>query len=207
MPVLPLQVRAEILGDYLGAISCKACHEEIYQGWKSTPHSHAFATLKEQGLEKQSIPDCVKCHVVAFEQDGGYVDLEMTPELTNVQCESCHGAGKAHIEAEGDPEQLVKAADEASCRVCHTTGQDKNFDFNKKKLFVHGMTDQQKDAVSASLTGNQQITEEKVKSGFLAVSQTRVKFGNLVEGNVAQKVVTLSNTGGKVFKIINVTTS
>ena len=33
-------------GDYVGSAACQNCHEESYRIWKKTPHSHAFATLK-----------------------------------------------------------------------------------------------------------------------------------------------------------------
>jgi hypothetical protein len=133
--------RAEILGDYLGYTACADCHPDLVTGWKTTPHAHAFETLKEQGEGKQEIPGCVRCHVVAYELDGGFIDMDLTPELKDVQCESCHGPGREHVESEGDP-QLIKARpDEALCRTCHTEGQDKNFDYAEKSRFVHGVAE------------------------------------------------------------------
>ncbi|HDI59448.1 MAG TPA: cytochrome C554 [Desulfobacteraceae bacterium] len=132
--------RAEILGDYLGYTACTECHAEIVEGWQTTPHAHAFETLKQQGEEKQGIPGCVKCHVVAYEEDGGFIDMDLTPELKDVQCENCHGPGRAHVETGGDPDLLKKQPDEASCRQCHTEGQDKNFDYETKRRLVHGAT-------------------------------------------------------------------
>ena len=188
--------RAEILGDYLGSTACAECHEEVVVGWKTTPHAHAFETLKEQGEEKQSAQGCIKCHVVAFEKDGGFIDMALTPELINVQCEACHGAGRQHAESE-DSADIVGKPDEALCRTCHTEGQDKNFDYEAKKKWVHAGSE-----FSLATTGD----HERGK-GNLSISQGKVEFGNMVEGKVAKRIIVLSNTGNALLKITNVTTS
>ena len=33
-------------GDFVGTDACTNCHEESYRVWKKSPHSRAFATLK-----------------------------------------------------------------------------------------------------------------------------------------------------------------
>jgi len=130
-------VHSEILGDYVGYSACEICHPEKAEGWKTTPHARAFETLKTQGEEKQENPGCVKCHVVAYEKDGGFIDMDLTPELNNVQCESCHGPGKQHSETVSAEGILGKPGEEV-CRTCHTEGQDKAFDYEKKSKLVHG---------------------------------------------------------------------
>lgn len=129
-------VRSEVLGDYMTVNACNECHGEYVDAWKKTGHAHAWDSLKKQGAEKQTIPGCIKCHVVAYEKDGGFIDMDLTPEFVNVQCENCHGPGAKHIEAEGDGHIIAKP-DAASCRVCHTEGQDKNFNYDKKSKLVH----------------------------------------------------------------------
>jgi hypothetical protein len=132
----PGPARCEILGEYVTVKACIECHAEHVTAWKKTPHGNAWETLKEQGAEKQGVAGCVKCHVVAYGQDGGFIDLELTPEFVNVQCENCHGPGKKHVEAGGEGHIIAKP-DTASCRVCHTEGQDKNFDYARKSKLVH----------------------------------------------------------------------
>lgn len=127
---------AELFGDYVSYKACIDCHPDIVSSWKKTPHAHAFATLKEQGEEKQTTPGCVRCHVVDMDGDGGFIDMELTPELADVQCESCHDAGLAHVESQA-AEDIVGKPNEAVCRTCHTKGQDKNFDFKTKSQLVH----------------------------------------------------------------------
>ncbi len=128
---------AEIFGDYVGYTACAECHSDIVEGWKSTPHANAFEDLKRQGEEKQSVPGCVRCHVVGMDEDGGFIDMELTPELRDVQCEACHGPGRAHVESQDSKDILGKPGEDA-CRVCHTEGQDKNFDYKAKSRLVHG---------------------------------------------------------------------
>ena len=129
-------ISAEILGDFLSYNACMDCHSDIVASWSKTAHARAFETLEKQGEEKKTNPGCVKCHVVGFDADGGFIDMELTPELKGVQCECCHGPGAEHIETE-DPEKIVAKPAEAVCRVCHTVGQDKNFDYEKKSRLVH----------------------------------------------------------------------
>jgi hypothetical protein len=130
-------VQAEIMGDYVSFTACIGCHDDHVEGWKTTPHAHAFENLKKQGAEKQQNPGCVKCHVVSFEAEGGFIDMDLTPELKDVQCESCHGPGRKHVESQ-DPADITGQPDEAGCRVCHTEGQDKNFNFAIKYKNIHG---------------------------------------------------------------------
>jgi len=127
-------VQAELLGDYIGAKNCAECHEKISASWAKTPHAKAFEHLKKEG--KDTTPGCVKCHSVAYEQDGGFIDMELTPELAGVQCESCHGPGIKHRESE-DPAHIIRNSKKEGCRICHTPGQDANFDFFKKVKKIH----------------------------------------------------------------------
>lgn len=130
-------VLAELFGDYVGYTACVECHADVVEGWKTTPHANAFEDLRRQGEEKQSVPGCVRCHVVAMDADGGFIDMGLTPELKDVQCEACHGPGRAHA-ASRNPADIVGKPGEAACRACHTKGQDRNFDYKVKSRFVHG---------------------------------------------------------------------
>jgi hypothetical protein len=137
IPATGYFVRAELFGDYVGYTACEPCHAEQAAGWKTTPHAEAFEVLKKQGEEKQQNPGCVKCHVVGYEKDGGFIDMELTPELKDVQCESCHGPGRKHSDSLS-PDDIIDKPGEAVCRTCHTESQDKNFDYEKKSKLVHG---------------------------------------------------------------------
>lgn len=135
--LIPFTASGEIFGDYVGYKACEQCHADKVEGWLTTGHARAFENLKKQGEEGQENPGCVKCHVTAMDADGGFIDLTLTPELKDVQCESCHGPGAKHVESE-DATDIDGNPKEDACKACHTPGQDKNFDFGKKSLLVHG---------------------------------------------------------------------
>ena len=72
------------------------CHMKQYQVWSESQHAIAYEDLEI--VEKAFDPACVKCHVVGFDKPGGFLDINVTGHLMNVQCESCHGAGRGHVE-------------------------------------------------------------------------------------------------------------
>ena len=122
-------------GTYLGYKGCLPCHEEITSAWEKTRHAGAFESLKKTSQE--GLPGCLPCHVTGYEKPGGYVDFEITPELTGVQCEECHGPAKSHAANPGEKGSIIARPDEKKCRVCHTPGQDPNFNYDKKSRLVH----------------------------------------------------------------------
>ena len=65
------------------------------------------------------------------------MDLEITPELGGVQCEECHGPARSHISDPGEKKKLIANPGEPKCRLCHTSGQDPNFNYGKKVKQVH----------------------------------------------------------------------
>lgn len=110
---------------FVGAETCAGCHQEEYDIWKNSGHSHAMRTLENKNQQFDN--ECVKCHVVAFEK-GGFESLKTTPQLANVQCESCHGPGREHIAkpAKG----FGKMPTPAGCLDCHTQPNSPDFTFD-----------------------------------------------------------------------------
>jgi hypothetical protein len=109
---------------YAGSESCSACHADAYEIWQKTGHAHAMATLERKN--EQFDNECVGCHVVGF-QKGGFQSLYTTPQLANVQCESCHGPGRDHVSkpAKG----YGSFATPVGCMQCHTRPNSPDFDF------------------------------------------------------------------------------
>ena len=115
---------------YAGAEICKKCHDEEYISWKKTDHAHAFESLEK--VNKIYDPNCVSCHTVGFEKPGGFFDATMTEHLKNVQCESCHGAARQHVDSKGKTLTLNSQWSRADiCQQCHNAKHSPVFDMEK----------------------------------------------------------------------------
>jgi hypothetical protein len=109
---------------YVGASTCAACHAEQYAIWEKSGHAHAMATLENKNQQFDN--ECVRCHVVGFEK-GGFQTLITTPQLANVQCEACHGPGRAHAAAPAKGYGFM--ATPVGCTQCHTQPNSPDFNF------------------------------------------------------------------------------
>ncbi len=119
-----LQTTAKIhqRGGVFGAESCKSCHEPVYDTWMQTPHATAFATLAE--ADSWDDPDCIGCHVTGVEDKTYVADVNLPPEVWNVQCEECHGSGLQHAR-----DGSYMTSGEATCRKCHDPDNSPEFDY------------------------------------------------------------------------------
>lgn len=81
--------------NYVTANACRECHEEQYEGWRVTPHAHAFETLesRDRGFD----PECQRCHTTGFRYRTGFITPRGSPHFKHVQCEACHGPGGDHV--------------------------------------------------------------------------------------------------------------
>ncbi len=130
---------------YVGAKKCKACHMKWYKAWEKTNMATSIENLKQgvkvaekkaAGIEDKDYthdPECLKCHTTGYGKPGGFVSIEETPKLANVQCEACHGPGsvfkkqmqknkKAKAYKVDDLKPfgfIVPSEDEAGCMTCH----------------------------------------------------------------------------------------
>ncbi len=80
---------------YVGNSKCRLCHRKFFLGRKKDPHDYAMKSLEKKGYENN--PKCLVCHATGFGMPTGFVSIEKTPRLSNVQCEGCHGPGNVHI--------------------------------------------------------------------------------------------------------------
>lgn len=114
---------------YVGTNKCSGCHAGATRFWKGTVHARAWKTLVDGG--KQADYKCVGCHVTGFGQVGGS-SLGFTRNLQDVQCETCHGPGSAHVVGEGNEEPLAIKRDtpETVCLGCHTEEHSDTFQFD-----------------------------------------------------------------------------
>ena len=141
--------RQELNGPFVGSKACESCHEPSYKVWKRSGHAKAWQTLVQADPPRHHDPECISCHVVGwnpqkyFPYQGGFWNQEKTPHLVDVGCESCHGAGGHHVDAElgrlGADEaikqkyrlavRLPLAEAEKTCLECHDLDNSPDFNF------------------------------------------------------------------------------
>jgi hypothetical protein len=118
-------------GGILGAESCRTCHQVEYDAWLQTPHATAFATLAE--ADAWDDPECIGCHVTGVADKHHVGDVNIAPEVWNVQCEECHGSGYMHAR---DGTYLTTG--ESTCKRCHDTANSPQFDYELYRSYgVH----------------------------------------------------------------------
>lgn len=109
---------------YVGAISCKRCHEINYKNWLKTKHAKATETIIPS--PKYAQEECLICHSTGYGKMGEYSTVEEVPFfLQGVQCEACHGEGRGHPEKDGIERKVTLG----TCRNCHTKDQSPLFNF------------------------------------------------------------------------------
>lgn len=121
---------------YVWDAACKECHAEIHDAWAKTKHKTALNRLSAAEHEQP----CAACHLTGSAKP---VSLEGKIVNAGVQCESCHGPGKDHVDsAKGGaavPTKMGTKPGESLCVQCHS---DKSphfhgFFFSAMKGFVH----------------------------------------------------------------------
>ncbi len=122
---------------YVGADSCKDCHSDFYSAWAKTKHSMALSKLP---AADRASGQCIRCHVTGSPE---MIAAEgAKPSLPNVQCEACHGPGRAHVQAAraGDAgDARTQKTDEDTCLRCHneTSPRFKPFFYRAMVGLVH----------------------------------------------------------------------
>jgi hypothetical protein len=130
-----IQAQESTADEYVGATACLSCHAQAHRIALATAHIHAFDTLVKKGSEYD--PDCLRCHTVGYGLYSGFVDAAKTPHLENVQCESCHGRGKVHIQlmralpahAKPPAAAALRPVTPASCIRCHDVENSESFKY------------------------------------------------------------------------------
>lgn len=119
--------------------------ENTYTTWLETRHAHAFEEAIDGKNTDHFTPNCIKCHTVGFDSNtnsanGGFDDVaaqvgwQFPPVLTNgnwaampaslknvsnVQCENCHGPGSQHAYSLGNTNFITRTMQSGDCAQCH----------------------------------------------------------------------------------------
>jgi 2',3'-cyclic-nucleotide 2'-phosphodiesterase (5'-nucleotidase family) len=113
---------AQAVDRFIGDQKCGRCHVQAMDAWKASGHARALQTLVD--LQMNDSPECLRCHVTGFGQPTGFRAGKTEPDLSNVQCESCHDLGTKHDRAHAQP------VTEALCVGCHDAQNSPGFDYH-----------------------------------------------------------------------------
>jgi peroxiredoxin len=108
---------------YSGNDVCGVCHELAHETWTYTKHATAFDTLVTHAADAD--PECIGCHVVGYNEPGGFKSARETPELEDVGCESCHGRGGPHL----SPDFVKDGSYQTACASCHNPTHSLGFEY------------------------------------------------------------------------------
>ncbi len=123
-------------GGFVGDATCTACHTNAAEIHRVSRHAQAFASLERKNYQHD--PECIRCHVTAFAQPGGYLRQQPKDWRASVSCESCHGPGQAHVAAAGRGSPL-RPVGAATCARCHDAENSPQFKYDEYwKRIVHG---------------------------------------------------------------------
>ncbi|RJQ44996.1 MAG: cytochrome C554 [Nitrospiraceae bacterium] len=129
--------------EYNGAKKCKACHIKQFKSWEQTKMAKSFEQLKpgvsadakkkanlDPAKDYTTDANCLKCHTTGYGKPGGFKSIADTPDLANVQCESCHGPGSEYNKLMKENKEfktadakkaglIIPSEDEKGCLSCH----------------------------------------------------------------------------------------
>ncbi|MFT4709040.1 MAG: tetratricopeptide (TPR) repeat protein [Planctomycetota bacterium] len=119
--------RIDSKGVFAGAEACDRCHSEQYEFWLGTRHSRAFATL--EATDQESDAECIGCHTIGYQMEGGFDRPSRAQGFENVQCAACHGGGLSHMAGGMSPmlPGLISSG-YTGCARCHRDEHDPLFE-------------------------------------------------------------------------------
>lgn len=128
---------------YVGNSKCRLCHRQFFIGRKNDAHDYAMQRLSNSGHEEN--PRCLTCHTTGYGVDTGFVSMQSTPRLANVQCEGCHGPGSEHIRLIKNKERggFLAGTDHPKrlkkmCTSCHSQSRNRSYHDLQKAYDSYG---------------------------------------------------------------------
>ncbi len=122
--------------EYVGADTCKACHEDVYKGIERTPHFK----MKFQAARKDEGTGCEACHGpgAAHVEGGGDVTKiirfkQLSTKEASQRCLNCHSYGSEHANFT----RTAHSVNDVGCTDCHSPHHAKE----KSKLLAKAQTE------------------------------------------------------------------
>jgi len=117
---------------YVGAETCKTCHEEIYNQFETTPHVATTMEAKLDGYKGPEWHGCEACHGPGKEHvDGGgdktkiFTFKDASPQETSARCLGCHQYNEEHA----NYERSAHLMNGVGCIDCHSPHHAKESEF------------------------------------------------------------------------------
>jgi DmsE family decaheme c-type cytochrome len=114
--------------EYVGADTCKTCHEDLYNAWEKSPHWKTTLN-KREGASHQG---CEACHGPGSAHVEGGGDktkiflFEKAPNKEiNARCLSCHAGGTEHLKVVNS----IHSQNDVSCISCHSPHHPRTKEF------------------------------------------------------------------------------
>jgi hypothetical protein len=107
---------------FVGGEACVGCHKEQHAQWSTTAHARAWQSLVQ---DKRAMDgDCWSCHVTGASAEGGPTHPADAGGFRDVQCEACHGPGRAHMASPADKALILRDPPQEDCTRCHDGDKD-----------------------------------------------------------------------------------
>jgi hypothetical protein len=132
------RVVTDTASPFAGGQVCASCHQAEQAQWATTPHARAWRSLVE--VDRAMDDDCWRCHVTGASTAGGPDTPATAGGFHDIQCEACHGPGRAHA-ADPTSADLVADPPAEACTGCHDGVRDegRGFEFGPfRQKVVHG---------------------------------------------------------------------
>lgn len=135
--------------------------DDMYHPWSQTGHATFFTRAIDGQASDHYAKYCVSCHTVGYDANtnavnGGFDDIakklnwnwptaltngvwaSMPAELknvSNIQCENCHGPGSQHAFSLGDPTKIGVTMSQGDCAQCHDSKPNhvRNIEWNSSR--------------------------------------------------------------------------
>lgn len=108
---------AETEISYVPGKKCSSCHYKIYKTHSNSAHAMSYQDLVDSGQENNA--SCLPCHTTGYGKEGGFRDIDSTPNLAGTTCQACHGPGKAHVMKGADKYETISKYPGNACAQCH----------------------------------------------------------------------------------------
>jgi len=123
----------KVTRNYVGDTSCKTCHVSVMKSFDGNIHEKAYEVLKGDERFKKlkdegNLSRCFPCHVTGYGEKGGFISEDETPEMAQISCEGCHGAGSEHAALGADKKELKQKTIKRYpvCWKCHLIHRHEN---------------------------------------------------------------------------------